>query len=64
MKKVVIIGYGPAGITAAIYLKRNNINPLVIGKDFGALEGYDGLVENFYGVGDPLSGVGVNQKRG
>ena len=57
MKKVVIIGYGPAGITAAIYLKRNNINPLVIGKDFGALEGYDGLVENFYGVGDPLSGV-------
>lgn len=57
MKKVIIIGYGPAGITAAIYLKRNNINPLVIGKDFGALEGYDGLVENFYGVGDPLSGV-------
>ena len=56
MKKVIIIGYGPAGITAAIYLKRAGIEPLVIGKDLGALEGYDDLVENFYGLAKPIPG--------
>lgn len=56
MKQVVIIGYGPAGITAAIYLKRNNIDALVIGKDLGALDGYTDLVENYYGFAEPIQG--------
>ena len=30
---VIIVGAGPAGITAAIYLKRAGINPLIIEKD-------------------------------
>jgi len=69
MKKVIIIGHGPAGISAAIYLKRAGIDPLVIGKDHGALEGYDDLVENFYGQEKPLEGVtliqnGIKQARG
>ncbi|PKK92509.1 MAG: thioredoxin reductase, partial [Tenericutes bacterium HGW-Tenericutes-6] len=56
MNKVVIIGYGPAGITAAIYLKRAGIDPLVIGKDLGALDGYSSLVENYYGLSEPIEG--------
>ncbi len=32
MSKVVIVGAGPAGITAAIYLKRGGIEPLLIEK--------------------------------
>lgn len=56
MKKIIIIGYGPAGISAAIYLKRQGIDPLVIGKDLGALEGYDDKVENFYGLAEPVDG--------
>ncbi len=56
MKKIIIIGYGPAGISAAIYLKRQGIDPLVIGKDLGALEGYDDKVENFYGIAEPIDG--------
>ncbi len=56
MKKVIIIGYGPAGISAAIYLKRAGIDPLVIGKDLGALEGYSDLIENYYGFGQPIEG--------
>lgn len=56
MKKVIIIGYGPAGISAAIYLKRAGIDPLVIGKDLGALEGYADLIENYYGFSEPIEG--------
>ena len=56
MRKVIIIGYGPAGITAAIYLKRSGIDSLVIGKDYGALEGYSDLVENYYGFAEPILG--------
>lgn len=56
MKPVIIIGCGPAGITAAIYLKRNNIDALVIGKDLGALDGYTDLVENYYGFAEPIQG--------
>lgn len=56
MKQVVIIGYGPAGISAAIYLKRTGIDAVVIGKDLGALEGYDDLIENYYGFAQPIEG--------
>ncbi|RJX23992.1 MAG: thioredoxin reductase [Acholeplasma sp.] len=56
MKSVVIIGYGPAGISAAIYLKRQGIEPLVIGKDLGALEGYESEIENYYGLPNPILG--------
>lgn len=56
MKDAIIIGYGPAGIQAAIYLKRQGIDPLVIGKDLGALEGYEDMVENYYGLVEPIYG--------
>ena len=51
----IVIGKGPAGITAAIYLKRANLDVAVIGKDFGALE-QASLIENYYGLERPLSG--------
>lgn len=56
MKEVIIIGFGPAGISAAIYLKRAGANPLVIGRDFGALVDYKEKIENYYGFGTPILG--------
>lgn len=54
MKKVIVIGKGPAGISAAIYTARANIETLVIGKGYGALETAN--VENYYGFPEPISG--------
>lgn len=45
----VIVGKGPAGITAAIYLKRARFNCLVIGKDGGNLE-KNTKIQNYYGI--------------
>lgn len=52
MKKydAIVLGRGPAGITASIYLKRGNLDILVIGKDRGLLENV-GEIENLYPLG-------------
>lgn len=38
MYDVIIIGAGPAGVSAAVYAKRGALNVLVIAKDTGTLE--------------------------
>lgn len=56
MKQVIIIGYGPAGISAAIYLKRAGIDPLVIGKDQGSFAAGNEIIDNYYGFAESISG--------
>jgi len=51
---VIICGSGPAGIQAALYIKRANLSVMVIGKDGGSLSKTD-KVANYFGV-KPLSG--------
>lgn len=55
MKDCVVIGKGPAGISAAIYLKRAGLDVVVVGKGYGALEKTD-KIENYYGFVEPISG--------
>ena len=50
MEKIIIIGAGPAGISAALYAARANMNPLVINNGIGALEKAE-KIENYYGYG-------------
>ena len=56
MFDVVIIGNGPAGVSAALYTKRANLNTLVIGKDNGALEKAE-RIDNYYGFPGGISGI-------
>ena len=51
----IIVGKGPAGISASIYLKRANRNILVIGKDGGALEKTK-AIDNYYGFSNTITG--------
>lgn len=51
MEKIIIIGAGPAGISAALYAVRANRNPLVLDNGVGALEKAE-KIENYYGTPD------------
>lgn len=51
----IIIGKGPAGISAGLYVKRGNFNVLIIGKDGGSLEKTK-KIDNYYGFKDTVSG--------
>ena len=49
MFDLIIIGAGPAGITAAIYAARKRIDTLIITKDIGGQTALSGDVENYTG---------------
>ena len=55
MSDVIIIGYGPAGVSASLYALRSGLDVVLLGKDSGALEKAH-MIENYYGLERPLSG--------
>lgn len=55
MIDVIIIGAGPAGITAGIYAKRGNLNPIIFYKDKSSLEKTNNI-DNYYGFENGITG--------
>lgn len=55
MYDIIIIGAGPAGISASLYAKRANMNVLVIYKGTSNLENAT-KIENYYGFPDGITG--------
>ena len=55
MYDVIVVGSGPAGITASIYAKRRNLSVLIISKNESALQKTD-KIENYYGFPNGITG--------
>lgn len=55
LENIIIVGAGPAGISAALYAARGNMNPLVLNNGIGALKKAE-KIENYYGLEHPMSG--------
>lgn len=56
MSDVIIIGNGPAGISAALYTTRAGLHTTIIGKDLGALQKTE-KIDNYYGFAETIRGT-------
>ncbi len=62
---VIVIGSGPAGISASLYTKRANLETLIISKGIGTLDKVK-KIQNYYGLpinksGEELQKIGEEQ---
>ncbi|MEO1784038.1 FAD-dependent oxidoreductase [Thermodesulfobium sp. 4217-1] len=53
---VIILGAGPAGLSAAVYMARANISTLVLGLPDGSRASWAHNIENYLGFPDGISG--------
>lgn len=61
MPNIVIIGSGPAGISAALYSVRAGVDTTVLTRGPGALDRAE-KIENYYGFAEPVSGAELERR--
>jgi thioredoxin reductase (NADPH) len=59
---VVVVGAGPAGLTAGIYCARGGKKTLSLGNIYGSQQSMGGLYENYPGFPDGIQGIELSEK--
>ena len=61
MPSIIIVGSGPAGVSAALYAVRAGADTTVLTKGPGALDRAE-KIENYYGFAEPVSGAELERR--
>ena len=61
MSNIVIVGSGPAGVSAALYAVRASADTTVLTRGSGALDHAE-KIENYYGFAQPISGAELERR--
>jgi len=59
---VVIVGAGPAGLTAAMYCARGGKKTLILGNTYSSQQSMGGLYENYPGFPDGIQGIELSER--
>jgi thioredoxin reductase (NADPH) len=59
---VIIVGAGPAGLTAAMYCARGGKKTLILGNVYGSQQSMGGLYENYPGFPDGIQGIELSER--
>lgn len=62
MHDVIIVGAGPAGLTAAMYCARGGKNTLILGNVYGSQQSMGGLYENYPGFPEGIHGIELSER--
>jgi thioredoxin reductase (NADPH) len=59
---VIIIGAGPAGLTAGMYCARGGKKTLILGNVYGSQQSMGGLYENYPGFPEGIQGIELSER--
>ncbi|MCJ7444063.1 MAG: FAD-dependent oxidoreductase [Methanotrichaceae archaeon] len=62
MHDVIIVGAGPAGLTAGIYCARGGKKTMILGNIYGSQQSMGGLYENYPGFPDGIQGIELSER--